>query len=73
MPESLSTRDVARIFGTDDWRIRRLYEDGDLAEPQRVAGSRVVKRSDLPAINHALAARKWLRGAVNLGRELTAV
>jgi len=55
-----STRDAAQFLGTDEWRIRRLFEDGTLPEPQRFAGRRVITPDMMPSIVDALRARGWL-------------
>lgn len=60
MPEFYSTADVAELFGSREWRVRRLYESGNLPEPPRFAGRRLIRRSDLPAILDALRARDWV-------------
>ena len=60
MPEFFSTADVAELFGSDEWRVRRLYESGTLPEPPRFAGRRLIRRADLPAILDALRDRGWL-------------
>lgn len=60
MPEFFSTADVAELFGTAEWRVRRLYESGALPEPPRFAGRRLIRRSDLIAILDALRARGWV-------------
>ena len=55
-----STRDVADLLGTQEWRVRRLFEDGTLPEPGRFAGKRAIPREMIPAIVDALRARGWL-------------
>jgi hypothetical protein len=55
-----STREVAEFIGTDTWRIRRLFEDGTLAEPQRFGGKRVIPSELIPRILDAIRARGWL-------------
>lgn len=62
MPTAFTTREVAELFGTDDWRVRRLFEDGTLPEPPRFGGKRLLDRSLLPTILDALRARGWLAG-----------
>lgn len=63
MPELFTTREVADLFGSDTWRVRRLFEDGTLPEPGRFAGKRAIPRQLLPAIVEALKARGWLHTA----------
>ena len=60
MPSIFSTREVAEILGTDEWRVRRLYEDGTLPEPDRFAGKRAIPRESLPTILDKLRDRGWL-------------
>ncbi len=60
MPEFFSTREVADLFGTKEWRVRRLYEDGTLPEPPRFVGKRAIPRDRLPGIVDALRSRGWL-------------
>ncbi|MDZ4783171.1 MAG: hypothetical protein SGJ19_23235 [Planctomycetia bacterium] len=55
-----STREVAELVGTDEWRVRRLFECGELTEPQRFAGKRVIPSALVPQIVDALRARRWL-------------
>lgn len=55
-----STREVAEVIGTDEWRVRRLFEDGTLEEPQRFAGKRAIPSSLVPLIVDALRKRGWL-------------
>jgi hypothetical protein len=62
MPDRYSTREVAEIFSTETWRVRRLFEDGTLPEPQRFAGKRAIPRAMLPAVLDALRARGWVEG-----------
>jgi hypothetical protein len=57
----LTTRQVADFLGTDEWRVRRLFEDGTLAEPERFAGKRAISRSLIPGIVDALRNRGWLQ------------
>jgi hypothetical protein len=56
----LSTREIADLLGTDAWRVRRLFEDGTLAEPERFAAKRVIPGTSIPMICDALRARGWL-------------
>jgi hypothetical protein len=55
-----STREVAELVGTDEWRVRRLFESGELTEPQRFAGKRAIPSALVPQIVDALRARRWL-------------
>jgi len=60
MPEHFTTRDVAELYGVQEWQVRRLYESGDLADPPRFAGRRLISRSMLPGILDALRRRGWI-------------
>ena len=60
MPPIFSTADLARVLGTDEWRVRRLFEDGHLPETGRFAGKRVIPGEMIPAVVDALRARGWL-------------
>lgn len=55
-----STQQVADLFGVPIWQVQRLFECGDLAEPPRFAGKRVIAGGSLPAIVDALRGRGWL-------------
>ena len=63
----LSTRELADLLGTDAWRVRRLFEDGTLAEPSRFAGKRVIPGTLIPSICDALRDRGWLTGKADGG------
>lgn len=60
MPTIFTTREVAELLGTAEWKIRRLFEDGTLPEPGRFAGKRVITRDQLPTILDALRSRGWV-------------
>ena len=51
---------IARLLGIDEWRVRRLFEDGTLPEPSRFGGKRVISAAEIPAIVDALRSRGWL-------------
>ncbi len=59
MPNFFTTHEVAELFGTQTWKVRRLFEDHELPEPGRFAGKRAIPRESLPAIVEALQARGW--------------
>lgn len=63
MADIHSTRQIAEFLGTDEWRIRRLFESGTLKEPPRFAGRRAIPSSLIPAIVDALRSRGWLAEA----------
>jgi hypothetical protein len=56
-----STSQVAEFVGVETWRVRRLFEDGTLAEPQRFAGKRAIPAESIPIIIDALRTRGWLK------------
>ena len=55
-----TTRELAELLGTLEWRVRRLYEDGTLPEPPRFGGKRAIPRTAVAAVVEALRARNWL-------------
>lgn len=63
-----TTREIGDILGTDEWRVRRLFEDGSLTEPARFAGKRAIPRELIPTIVDALRARGWLPDAETAAR-----
>jgi hypothetical protein len=56
----LTTRGMADLLGTAEWRVRRLFEDGSLPEPPRFAGKRAIPTTSIPAVVDALRQRGWL-------------
>jgi len=58
--ELLTTRQVADALGTDEWRVRRLFEDRTLPEPPKFGGKRVISKRQLPRIAAAMRSRGWL-------------
>lgn len=60
MPTQFTTREVGELLGVEEWRVRRLFEDGTLPEPPRFAGKRIIFRDRLPEILDSLRARGWL-------------
>jgi len=58
---AMSLGEVARHFGVDRWRVRRLFERGLLPEGPRVAGCRVFLPEDLEEIGEALTKANYLR------------
>ncbi len=57
MPENVSTGELGDELGCQGWKIARLFEQGVLPEPPRVAGRRVIPRSMVPQIVRALTER----------------
>jgi hypothetical protein len=64
MERPFTTREIGETLGVETWRIRRLFEDGTLAEPARFAGKRAIPPSLVPGIVDALRRRGWLPEAV---------
>ena len=69
MSDFLTTRQVADEINNSpfvsgatvrEWQVRRLFEDGNLAERPKFGGKRLLGRSDIPAIVDALRTRGWL-------------
>ena len=63
MATHLSTGDIAELLSVDAWKVRRLFEDGDLPDPPRIGLARAIPREQIPAIMDALRARGWLAEA----------
>jgi hypothetical protein len=61
--ELLTTGDAAVELGVREWMVARLYERHFLPEPPRLAGKRVLKRSDLPAVRDAAVRAGYLTEA----------
>lgn len=55
-----TTRQLAEFVGTDEWRVRRLFESGTLPEPDRFGGKRAIPSGMVPSVVDALRARGWL-------------
>jgi hypothetical protein len=64
-----STEDLALELGLPSWKIRRVFEDGQLPEPPRVAGRRLLTDADVPVIVEALTARGWLPAPSQAGAQ----
>jgi len=60
MPKLFTTREVAELLGTLEWRVRRLFEDGSLPEPDKFGGKRAIPGSLIPQIVDLLRERNWL-------------
>jgi hypothetical protein len=63
MPNFFSTREVADLLGTETWKVRRLFESGELPEPDRFAGKRAIPSNQLPKIVDALRRHGWIKEA----------
>jgi len=66
MPGFYTTRELADLLATDEWRVRRLFEDGTLPDPGRFAGKRCIPAGWLPRIVECLRARGWLTDPAEL-------
>lgn len=62
MDETLTLAEAAAALGVPAWRVRLLYDFGDLPEPVRIDGVRVLTGADLPVIAAALQSlrARWL-------------
>jgi hypothetical protein len=60
MEKNQSTGEVAELFGTQTWRVARIYELGLIPEPPRIAGRRVIPIDHLAEIALQLRSRGWL-------------
>lgn len=59
MSNFYTTRELADLLGTDAWRIRRLFQSGELPEPPRFAGRRAIPREMIAEVAAALRDRGW--------------
>ena len=55
-----TTGELAIFLGTDEWRIRRIFECGAVPEPKRFGGKRAIPQSMIPVIVDELRSRGWL-------------
>jgi len=60
MAKFYSTGEVAAILHQPRWHILRLFENGNVPEPGRLAGKRAIPAEQLPVIVEALKTRGWL-------------
>jgi len=60
MSRILTTRELADIVGSVEWRVRRLFQDGTFPEPPKFGGKRAIPAESVPAIIGALRERGWL-------------
>ena len=63
--EIYNPRQVAEFLDVRVWRVRRLFEDGTLSEPQRFAGERAIPQSLIPPIVDPLCRRGWPPEAIS--------
>ena len=68
MQTTFTTRELAELLSTKEWRVRRLFEDGTLPEPQKFGGKRVIPAELVGAIVDALSARGWLPDPQPVGK-----
>lgn len=54
-----TTRQIAELLGSEEWRIRRLFEDGTLPPVEKFGNKRVITETMIPAIQEALLQRGW--------------
>ncbi len=59
MKNLYTTREAAELLGVETWQVRRLFEDGTLAEPPKFGGKRAIPSSLVPKIRKAMADRGW--------------
>ena len=72
MQDTFTTRQVAEAITESpliegsvyEWQVRRLFEDGDLPEPSRFGGKRVIASAETPRIVEVLRHRGWLPAAI---------
>ena len=60
MLTSFTTTQAAVLLLAAKWQIQRVYERGDVPEPERFAGRRVIPREHIPLLVDALRSRGWL-------------
>lgn len=53
--------ELGDLLQVQAWRIARLFEDGDLPEPPRIAGRRAIPKEMIPKVIDALRARGWVK------------
>jgi hypothetical protein len=64
-PPVLTTGAIGRLYGVPEWKVRRLFETGQLPPAARAGTYRVIPREDLWRVERAL------RNAGYLPREAT--
>ena len=55
-----STADIAKEVGAERWQIVRLFETGELPEPPKFVGRRVINAALEKEIIAALECRGWI-------------
>jgi len=60
MPDHCTTRQVADLYGVEEWKVRRLFEAGIVTEPPKFGGKRLIVRTMLPSILDGLRQRGWM-------------
>jgi hypothetical protein len=56
----LTTKQVADLLGTQEWRVRRLFETGAVPEVERFAGRRMIDGDRFVTIVGLLIDREWI-------------
>ena len=57
-----TTKQVAQMLDCEVWQVRRIFTEGDLPEPPKFGGKRVIYKKLVPQIAKALTARGWTKG-----------
>lgn len=60
MESPLTTAKLARRFGVEVWKVRRVFERGMVPEPGRLGLVRVFSESDVPPIEAAMIRAGYL-------------
>lgn len=58
--QTFSLGDLSRRWKIPQWKIRRVFECGDLPEPFRIGRQRCIYLQDLPALIEALKKRGYV-------------
>lgn len=56
----MTTAEAARRLKVKRWQVARVFEHGDLPDPPRIAGRRVIFADTLPELRKALKKRGFL-------------
>lgn len=67
MASIYTTQQIADLLGIEIWRVQRVFEAGDVPEPERFAGRRAIPSSLVPRIVDALRDRDWLPTTATAG------
>lgn len=55
-----TTGELGDFLGVQAWKIARLFELGEVAEPPRVGGRRLIPQSMIGAVIDGLRSHGWL-------------